>query len=186
MNQITPLLSPDCAAFFTHWKSLRKDGALLPTSEDFLDAANPKFAAATMIVDLTGEALIVRLAGTDLVRRWDHEITGETIHAAKPQAFRAKLVENVLRMLEHPCGCRLVNRYATNRQRSIRSESILLPLSAKNGRPPRIVMFSRELDPRDDGEDLTSEHETIEAGWMDIGAGLPAAPTDRPKWPGKK
>lgn len=175
-----PIISPECRAFLAHWTALRKDG-LIPTTEDFLDHSRPELAPTTIIVELIDGDLLIRLEGGEVALRWGREATGRPIYAGRPQAFRAKIIDNVVRLLKHPCGCRMLNEYTTSAGRAVRSEAVLLPLAVKPGRPPRMALQSRELDRRHEMEAMTNRHNTVEAEWIDIGAGVPSAPPHRPK-----
>jgi len=175
-----PILSPECQAFLAHWSALRKDG-LMPTSEDFLDHSRPELAPSTIMVELINGDLLIRLEGSEVALRWGREATGRPIYADRPQSFRAKIIDNVTRQLAHPCGCRMLNEYTTSAGRTVRSEAVLLPLAVKAGRPPRMVLQSRELDRRHEMESMTTRHNTVEIEWIDIGAGVPDAPPLRPQ-----
>ena len=59
---------------------------------------------------------------------------------------------------------------------------IYLPLASKPGRLPRVVGYFCELEPHLSIEILAERRSTMDASWIDIGAGVPANP---PNLPGK-
>ncbi len=164
-----------CGSFLAHWMGLR-NGARVPTVEDFLDRVSPLHAPWLFMAEIRGPDLIIRLEGTGLVGRWGRDLTGERLFRDKSPAFVAQVAENFRTVLEHPCGYYALNHYQTGRGRNVRVRVLYLPLVAKPGRLPRIVGYSVELQrrPLDDETSLSAARTTVEAEWIDIGAGLPA------------
>lgn len=175
------ILEPRCLAFLEHWKSLRH-GAVVPTVEDFLDRPSTTHAPLVFMVEVQGDSLIPRLHGTGIVARWNRDITARKMHDARDHGYLKELLDNYRTVMAHPCGCYLLNEYFTASGAIARVRVIYLPLTSKPGRPPRVVGYSCELEPRY-GDDFVAElHGTMEALWVDIGAGLPAF---APHLPGK-
>lgn len=172
------VLDPRCAAFFAHWQSLRA-GALVPTVAAFVDRPSPSHAPYLFMATVDGDDIIVRLEGTALVERWGRDITGQRLFATKSEEYRRAIAENFNRVIAHPCGCYALNEYMSGRQRYVAVHVLYLPLSDAPGRPARIVGYSTETEKRSDNELLVDRRRTVEAAWVDLGAGVPADPPNR-------
>jgi hypothetical protein len=174
-------LEPRCAAFLEHWKSLRH-GKLVPTVEDFLDRPSVTHAPLVFMVEVEGDTLVPRLHGTGIVARWARDITARKMHDDRDHGYLKELLDNYRAVMTHPCGCYLLNEYGTANGGTSRVRVIYLPLVSKPGRAPRVVGYSCELEQRFDEEPFTEHQGTMEAIWLDVGAGHPAFP---PNLPGK-
>jgi hypothetical protein len=174
-------LEPRCAAFFEHWKALRH-GKLVPTVEDFLDRPSILHAPLVFMVEVSGDSLIPRLHGTGIVARWDRDLTARKMHDDRDKGYLKELLDNYRAVMAHPCGCYLLNEYSTASGGISRVRVIYLPLASKPGRPPRVVGYSCELDARFSDEPFSDRQGTMEAMWIDIGAGVPSF---APHLPGK-
>jgi hypothetical protein len=166
--------SQACRDFLAHWLTLRK-GAPIPATEDFFDSAEPCFAPALYIVELVGDAAIVRLQGSELELRWNAYITGYDLHAGMPGPMRAKSLANMRHVAGVPCGYLARNSYQTSLNRTVTSDLIQLPLGVKAGRPPRVVCLT-VMDRDEIWEETVSNFKTHALGWIDLGAGVPPAP----------
>ena len=175
-------LEPRCAAFLEHWKSLRHD-KVVPTVEDFLDRPSFPHAPLVFMVEVEGDMLIPKLYGTGIVARWNRDITARKMHDDRDKGYLKELLGNYRAVMAHPCGCYLLNAYATAMGGTTQVRVIYLPLASKPGRPPRVVGYSCEMEPRFDEDPITDRHGTMQAVWIDIGAGLPDFP---PHLPGKQ
>jgi hypothetical protein len=173
-------LEATCASFLFHWKALRGD-ALVPTIEAFLDRPSPAHAPWLFMAEIRGDDLLIRLEGTGLVTRWGRDLTGDKLFRDRSPDYVRKVAENYRTVLEHPCGYYALNQYLSGRGRNVRVRVLYLPLMPKPGRQPRIVGYSVELQRRPfDDESLLASRTTVEAEWIDIGAGVPASAPNRP------
>ena len=183
MSTLTVLdLEPRCLAFFDHWKSLRH-GELVPTVENFLDRPSVQHAPQVFMVEVEGDTMIPRLHGTAIAARWSRDLTARKIHDDLDKGHLKELLANHRTVMAHPCGCYLLNEYVTASGGISRVRVIYLPLFSKPGRPPRVVGYTCELDSQLGDELFSDWHATMEAAWIDLGAGLPAF---APRLPGKQ
>jgi hypothetical protein len=164
-----------------HWKSLRRD-TLVPTVEDFLDRPLVSHAPLVFMAEVVGDTFVPRLQGTGIVARWDRDLTARKMHDERDKGYLKELLDNYRAVMAHPCGCYLLNEYGTANGGISRVRVIYLPLASKPGRLPRVVGYSCEIDARLDDEPFSNRQGTMEAMWIDIGAGLPAY---APHLPGK-
>jgi hypothetical protein len=165
---------PECAAFYAHWRSLRRD-SLMPTSEAFLDDSPAEFMPNLYIVELTSEGAMVRFHGTELATHWGRDFTGVEIHDIRPPDFKARSVSNMHNVVGHPCGILLKLYFSTSKGRKMQSDLIQLPLGVQPGRPPRLVCYALAEASRAWEETVARYLETLQLKWLDIGAGVPAA-----------
>jgi len=160
-------------AFLDFWKSLCL-GAIMPTSECFLDHTSARFAPSCYIVDISGDHAKVRFQGSQLIEYWQNDATGKDMHAGVYAKFKARAMSNLRLIAQQPCGMFSRFRFTTPGG-DINSRYVNLPLAVQAGRPPRVVCFViqdavRQFDIE------TRAVEEAELRWIDIGAGVPVAP----------
>ena len=169
-------LSQNCVGFFEHWKSVRKDGALVPLQSDFLDHPHPLYAPHLYIIEMVGRNLIIRLMGTRLVERWGRDRTGEDLLKDQPDNFRDVLLANGMTADSTPCGFKTVIEFASTTGNRMLIEALSLPLDTGQENVVRRVTFSEVAEKRD-YQDFTGQYlGTPEAEWVDVGAGIPDQP----------
>jgi hypothetical protein len=161
-------------AFIDFWESLRDGDALVPTSEAFLDSSAASFMATVYMGEVTPAGVIVRFHGTELVRRFGRDLTGLEIHAGRGERMKRRSLANVKHMIERPCGLMSRWMYATEKDRLIFATTVILPLTPKPGRPPRIVCHSLADEVADYSVVKEGYFATDKTMWIDIGAGMPA------------
>lgn len=167
--------APEVCAFAAHWRAMR-EGALMPTSEHFLDHPSAAFAACTYIIEMTVAGAIVRYQGSELIRRWMRDFTGQELHDGRAPNFKTRSLANMCQLVAHPCGYLVRLSYSTSTGRKMASDLIQLPLAAKAGRAPRLVCFAHTDIERVWQETVAKYVETHRGEWLDIGSGIPAAP----------
>lgn len=177
---LTPYFEEPQQAFVAHWKQLAAEGALVPTLQAFLDKPSPLHAPQLFIFEIENHRLRVRLQGTALVDRWGKDFTGQLLYEKASAKFREDSIANFLALVAMPCGCFMVDQLATDRGRISQAKIVLLPLSPKPGRPPLVVAYSTEIESLLWNERLTAKSVTVEAEWLDLGAGIPALPPRKP------
>lgn len=161
-----------CKGFFEHWLSLPKDG-LEPTSETFLDTANPNYAPFVYILEFSNNGLIIRLMGTALVERWKQDRTGQSFMINQDASVRKVFFENSANVVHVPCGLRATNRFKLGTGQRVSTEAITLPLATGPGRPERIVSFSQMFEHTSDKEAIGGWEGVVNHEWIDLGAGVP-------------
>ena len=167
--------APEVGAFAAHWRSMC-DGALMPTSEHFLDHPSPAFAPCSYIVELTAAGAIVRYQGSELIRRWMRDFTGQELHDGRAPTFKTRSLANMRQLVSQPCGYLVRLSYSTSTGRKMASDLVQLPLAAKEGRAPRLVCFAHTDIERVWQETVAKYVETHRGEWLDIGAGIPTTP----------
>jgi hypothetical protein len=166
--------SPECLAFLDFWSSLRR-GERIPTSEAFLDASSPRFAALAYIIEILDGAPVVRLQGTQLEQIWSRDLTGGDFFPGRSPRFRAAGLANMMSVLRHPCGHLARSSYATSKGRKITSDWIFLPVAAREGRAPRIAGAVFQHGGRNTFAEVGIHHfELHKLEWLDAGWGTPA------------
>jgi hypothetical protein len=171
-----PDWSPECLAFRDLWSRLG-GGTAVPTSEAFLDAPSPRFAAFVFVLEILDGAPVVRLQGTQLEQIWSRDLTGGDFFPGRSSRFRAGGLANMMAVLSHPCGHLARSSYATSKGRKITSDWIFLPLAVREGRAQRIVGAVFQHGRRGTFSEVGLHHfELHKLSWLDAGWGVPTTP----------
>lgn len=165
----------DYQVFLTHWKSLREPGALVVSSEVFLDNPDPLLSPNVLIVDVYDDDVVVRLVGTEIVERFGVDLTGKSMFTAHLPMKREDTLFNYGSVISQPCGLLSVNNTKTSGGRAVVSETLALPLGVLPDRPKRLISYSRLIEPLAEGEHSEQVAEYAHQDWIDIGAGVPSA-----------
>ena len=165
---------PDYKSFLDYWLSLRAPGELAVSSRSFLDNPNPLFAANVLVLDVYDDDIVIRLQATDIVERWDMDLTGESMFKAPLPMNRSEMMTNVHRLIRQPCGLRSVNKTRTSGGRAITMETFGLPLTVEENRPSRMINYTWVMDALGEGEHSQAVSEYDLQEWIDIGAGTPS------------
>lgn len=166
-----PALSASALKFIEHWKALSHTG-LVPTLDEWLSElpvwiASHKFRAEL----LPGDALVLFTGSANIARR-GHNNTGASLFFGEESRL-ARGLENLSRLVLHPCGLWTENSYGAFPPKISRTQTVVMPLRMPAGRWPQVVGFTDEL--------TTTSTEGIGIGgrlttrWIDIGAGVPTA-----------
>lgn len=169
-----PLLSESCQEFYRQWSNLVSQ-ELAPHTRDFLTNPDPSLISNVYVLEVTELGPLIRFMGTGLVELRGKDMTNTIFGAGLPQEQLDGLVRNCASVTGHPCGLAEVAEFSTSTGRSMRMETVMLPLMVDDGRASRLCTFSQVLEsPRD--EDLAELR--FKSGkkviWIDIGAGVPA------------
>jgi hypothetical protein len=163
--------------FVDHWQSLR-EGDALPTSQAFLDRAEPALQPLISLNDVDPAAGTnkVALFGTALVDLWKVDLTGKDVH----QFLAADQVQRLNTDLFHcaltPCGIWEISTLRTTTGRIICWEMVTLPLSLNGKGSSRIARYHNILDRPETGELIQDIlHFQKKKEWLDVGHGVPAA-----------
>lgn len=166
------LQSPLINKFVAHWRGLCRDGQI-PTTEDYMDRADPMTAQFLMMFDVLPDDVIVRFQGMAIGDRRKLEQTGLSWFARNSHLNAANVTANIWEALRTPCGIWTEANFVTSVQRRLRVEALSLPLRAREGRPPRWLNISVGLDTMDFDERAMGWHGDIKIGWYDAGYGVP-------------
>jgi hypothetical protein len=163
-------------AFLAHWRSIPRAGHL-PTLRDYLDRPQPELQPWTMILDVEATSLPVRLLGTGLTALLGFDGTGFDYVMAVREPRRAQVLARDRQCTTQPCGLRLGMHAVTQSQRTFINTVLVLPVL----RAPdsysliRVSDFGGFVDDSVGGQAVSISHYTT-ADWVDLGAGVPAAP----------
>ena len=96
--------SEKCAAFLAHWLALRCGDALMPTTEDFLDQMPAWAAPDAYVMDVHPDTAILRFLGTNLVRNYGFDLTGQSAAAKCSDPLQARFLDLMAGIVTQPCG----------------------------------------------------------------------------------
>jgi len=118
----------------------------------------------------------VRLAGTEIERRWGRELSGLT-YAEILSAQAAEVTQCEFDAIcGQPCGSWSLRHLELRSGRRLQTETLRLPLRDKNGAVNLIVSCNGELspDPLRGADQLREIVTVVEQQFFDLGAGVPA------------
>ncbi|NKB45474.1 MAG: PAS domain-containing protein [Alphaproteobacteria bacterium] len=170
---MTTFQTEQCKGFFTHWKSLRAEGDVVPQQSEFLDNPHPGFAPHLHIAEFRNGRLIFRLIGTKLVERWGRDKTGEIVGDGQPAEMQQSLYRNSWSAISKPCGFRMNMKFAASTGAQFSVEAVVLPLQVKAGKPNRLVSYSEVVEKLKYGDQSQVYLGIPEVEWIDVGAGVP-------------
>lgn len=158
--------------FLNHWRALRR-GTDVPTSEDYLDQIDFRIAPMIILFECTESDVIVRMQGTKVVERWGYNKTGGSWLESKPESARGAILANMHDCVSHRCGVWAKSASVTQSGHVAKLENLTLPLSAKSGRPGRLVTLSNLLEPHDERDGAKDRIDKRILDWFDLGRGIP-------------
>ena len=176
--------SKQSLAFEEFWRSLRKDGALVPLRSDFKPARAARFLHNIILLEAPGEgraSLKIRVAGHLYQGAVPYTVAGTDYLDVLPSKYHAGALASVRLMVEKPCA--LWQVMPVHHGDFVRlHEFTAFPLAAGSDGIPLILGYILPL------EDLTiasppvhrelSVDTAIEFAFLDVGAG-------EPHWPDK-
>jgi hypothetical protein len=130
----------------------------------------------SLIERISADEWRLRLAGTELERRWGATLTGLTfaeVLSAQAAAVTHCELEAVCRQ---PCGSRALRHLELRSGRRLQTETLRLPLRGKSGAVDLILCCNGELPlgivpEADQPREIIT---VVEQKFFDIGAGIPA------------
>ncbi len=163
-------------SFVDHWQSLRQGGDL-PTSEAFLDNANPAPQPLISLndVDPAAGTNTVVLFGTALVDLWKVDLTGKEVHQFLADDQAERLTTDLIHCALTPCGIWEISTLRTTTGRIICWEMATLPLKRNGKGVHRIARYHNILDAPQTGELIQDILHFQKKEWLDIGSGVPSA-----------
>ena len=175
MDSISARLQPASQKLLDAWQLLpRLD--LVPTRASFDPCEIAGILPIVTLIERIGPyEWRMRLAGTEIERRWGRDLGGLTYaEVLSPQAVDVTHCEfeAICRL---PCGSWSLRRLELRSGRRLQTETLRLPLRDKNGEVRLIVSCNGELSP-----DLMHEADqpreivtVFEQQFFDLGAGIP-------------
>lgn len=175
----TPGALPDSMSekgqsFVDHWQSLR-DGSELPTSEAFLDNADPALQPLISLNDVDPKAGTnkVALFGTALVDLWKVDLTGREVQQFLAPDQAERLTTDLFHCTLKPCGIWEISSLRTTSGRVICWEMVTLPLKQNAKGISRIARYYNILDRPQSGELIEDILHFYKKEWLDTGSGVP-------------
>ena len=165
--------SPGCQDFFDHWRRLAS-GATVPHTRTYFDHPTP-LIRSTLIFELLSEGTLVRLMGTELVARWQQNVTGDYLESHMAQSDASRFRTDLKTVCAHPAGVCGIGEAKTSTNRPLGFEAVVLPLAVDAGKPPRCVVYRECHGKLDFHEHKVGFYWPQKRDWIDVGAGMPAA-----------
>jgi hypothetical protein len=160
--------------FQRHWAAIPKSG-LMPSLSDYLDRLNPRIQPWTIIVDINEDAMPVRLCGTGIAELLGNDFTGRDYLSALNPASRGNVLARDRACATHPCGLRLDLTASTITGRLFLDSVLALPVRRAHDAVCLVRVSS--IEQTTDWRELPMSVLTYRSSqWIDIGAGIPAAP----------
>jgi hypothetical protein len=175
VDSICDRLQPVSQKLLAAWLRLPRPD-VVPARTDFDPCEIPGVLPVISLFErVTADEWRVRLAGTELERRWGRELTGLSYaEVLSPQAAEVTHCEFDA-ICRQPCGSWSLRRLDLRSGRRLQTETLRLPLRDKKGEVGLILSCSGELshEPVYD-TDLPREVVSVfEQEFFDIGAGIP-------------
>lgn len=175
MDAIFARLLPASQKLLTTWLRLPRDGGA-PSRAAFDPCDIAGILPVISLIERIGpREWRVRLAGTELERRWGRNLSGLSYsEVLSPQAVDMTHREFDA-ICSQPCGSWSRRRLDLRSGRRLQTETLRLPLRGKSGETDLILSCSSEVG---DGDlrDFDERHEIVtvfEQEFFDIGAGVP-------------
>jgi hypothetical protein len=176
VESIWSRLQPASRKLLAAWRQLPRP-EIVPTRADFDPCEIAAILPVISVVERTAaDKWRVRLAGTEIERRWGRDLVGLTFaEMLSPQAAEVAHCEFGA-ICRQPCGSWSLRRLDLRSGRRVQTETLRLPLRARDGRVRLIVSCNGELSPdMICNTDQPSQIVTVlEQEFFDIGAGVPA------------
>lgn len=165
-------------ALVDHWQSLRCDGPV-PRAEAINPGTMKSLLPEIFIFELPDDGSVrYRLAGTQAVERLGFEPKGMNLLDLTPEDARPFVAGAFQLVAHHHVGGLAHFSSSSEHRENYGLELVLLPITAPDGQPPRILSLSTRLDPEDvrDNEGKTEIFavEIENAIIFDLGLGIPA------------
>lgn len=141
------LLTERHIELLTHWRSLIRPGNPMPFREDFDPVEIPGLLSFIALAEVDGDKLRFRVVGTDMVRAWKSDFTGQTLDEILSGAYHTQIKSLFDTCIEtgDPLVCE--GRFQWHLGRSLRTCRLLLPLACAEF-PDRVayVLLAQSFD----------------------------------------
>jgi hypothetical protein len=175
VDTLSPRLQPASHKLLAAWLKLPRPD-IVPSRVDFDPCAISSILPIVSLIERTGaDEWRVRVAGTEIERRWGRELSGLTYaEVLSPQAVEVTHCEFDA-VCRQPCGSWSLRRLDLRSGRRLHTETLRLPLRGRDGAVSLILSCNGELSPEVMYDaDMPREIVTVfEQEFFDIGAGLP-------------
>lgn len=166
-------LHADTASLFAYWRSLE---GVPPRYSQWDPLRVPMLMPFVNILqrDSTG-VFVHRFSGTKICEFAGMELTGRPVRDVVQPDLVEQVEADLNLILETPCGfsCRTQTQAASGRL--VDDEYVNLPLCGSDDEPDRMVMHMAILETLGYGELHMEVGDLLDATWIDIGFGIPAA-----------
>jgi hypothetical protein len=177
VDSIIGRLHPAALTLLEAWSHLpRQDGVPPRASFDPLSVARI-LPVISLVQRIAADEWRVRLAGTELERRWGRPLTGLNYADVMSAAVTAITFREFEAICGQPCGSWSLRRLELRSGRRLETDTLRLPLRAGDGTVSLILTSNGEL-----GTDLLCKADpsrevvtVVEQEFFDIGAGVPLA-----------
>lgn len=175
MDSICARFQPASQKLWAAWLQLPRP-RIVPSRASFDPCTIPSILPVISLIERVGpKEWRVRLAGTEIERRWGRELAGLTYaEMLSTQAVEVAHCEfeAICRL---PCGSWSLRRLELCSGRRLQTETLRLPLRDKNGEVSLIVSCNGELSadlmqPPDQPREIVT---VSEQQFFDLGAGIP-------------
>lgn len=168
-----PAVSAEASIFVNHWESLRQ-GEGIPTSQAFLDKAEPSLQPLISLNDVDDRGgNVVVLFGTELVDLWQTDLTGKNVSEFITPEQAHRLTTDLILCAQTPCGIWEVSTLRTTTGRVLAWEMVTLPLELDDSSRFRIARYHNILEPTAEGELVADIMHFQKKQWLNVGAGVP-------------
>lgn len=176
MDSISGRLQPAALTLLEAWSHLpRQDGVPLRASFDPLSVARI-LPVISLVQRISADEWRVRLAGTELERRWGRPLTGLNYADVMSPQVTVITHREFETICSQPCGSWSLRHLELQSGRRLETDTLRLPLRASDGSISLILTSNGEI-----GTDLQCRADpsqgvvtVVEQHFFDIGAGIPA------------
>jgi hypothetical protein len=176
VDSIWPQLQPASRKLLTAWLELPRPD-IVPTRADFDPCAIAGILPVISLIErVAPDEWRLRLTGTEIERRWGRDLAGLTYaEFLSTQAVEVTHCEFDA-ICRQPCGSWSLRRLDLRSGRRLQTETLRLPLRARDGQIRLILSCNGELSPEAMyNADQPRQIVTVLAQqFFDIGAGVPA------------
>ncbi len=168
-------LDVHCAAFVSHWLRIRGDDDI-PHLEEWAALLPASFATRLFRAELLTDDARVLFLGSEL--NGDGEILElRSLYANMPHR-RTQGVRNMHRVVSSPCGYCFESEHISAEGRSVRTQTVVLPLLTYRSEAPQIVGFSAALQRKaaHAGLIVGMKLRVTAKWWLNVGSGVPGTP----------
>jgi hypothetical protein len=179
VDSIIGRLQPAALTLLRAWMSLPRPDGVVPLRASFDPISIARILPVVSLVQRVAKnEWRVRLAGTELERRWGKTLTALNYADVLSAHAAAVTLREFEVMCEQPCGSWSLRHLELHSGRRLETDTLRLPLRASDGSVSLILISNGEL-----GADLLfrADHPRevvtlVEQQFFDIGAGVPDEP----------